>query len=116
MYASLFGPELHNGLLHLVVVPVCFPSTTSATVSLGVFSEIVQFDPAWPPFAPPPAVHVQAVNSAQWSMSSAESVSDMNCQVSGPPLCYTGHELLWSKTSYFVLDLDLTSEGSEDRM
>ena len=76
MYASLFGPELHNGLLHLVVVPVCFPSTTSATVSLGVFSEIVQFDPAWPPFAPPPAVHVQAVNSAQWSVLSAETVSD----------------------------------------
>ena len=32
------GPELHNGLFHLLVVPVCSSSIQSATVLPGVFT------------------------------------------------------------------------------
>ena len=71
--------------------------------SLGLYS----LNPEWPPFAPLCVVHVQAMDSKQWSELSAETVSDTNCQASGPTLCYTSHQLLLSKTSCYVLDLDL---------
>ena len=37
-------PELPHGLFHLLVVPVCSPSTQSVTILLGVFAETVQFE------------------------------------------------------------------------
>ena len=60
-----------------------------------------------------PAVHcartVQAVNSAQWSVLSAETVGDTNCQVSSSTLRYARHQLLSSKFSQAVSDQDLIS-------